>query len=88
MIPPHALGLVLHTAMAVCALMAVVNSLRYKKRGASAYALAGAFVALGFTLWLYSVNAAIIWIGAGLVLTVLLLVTELSLRSARQGPGR
>lgn len=86
--PPQTLGLVLHTAMAMCALMAVVNALRYKKRGASAYALAAAFVALGFTLWLYSVSAAMVWIDAGLVVTGGLLAAELGLRAARQGPGR
>ncbi|MHB8636635.1 MAG: hypothetical protein ACYC96_09200 [Fimbriimonadaceae bacterium] len=81
--PPQTLGLILHTAMAMCAVMAVANALRFKRRGLSAYALAAAFVALGFTLWLYAQNEAAVWIDAGLIVTGALLVTELGLRAAK-----
>ena len=85
--PPQTFGLVLHSAMAMCALMAVVNALRYKKRGVSAYALSAAFVALGFTIWVYSIGATR-WVEAGLAITGLLLVAEFGLRAARQGDSR
>ncbi|GEM_PF-2255075 len=77
------LNLVLYTAMGLCALMAVVNLVRFKKRGPSAYALAAAFVALGFTLWLYEAQAAMGWIEAGIALTVLLLGADFGLRAAQ-----
>ena len=84
MMSPQSMSLAVHAAMAVCALMAVVNGLRYKRRGASAFALAAAFVTLGFTLWLYSGNASMTLIYGGLIVTGILLVVEFGLRAARQ----
>ena len=75
-------SLVTHTAIGVCALMAVVNVMLYKRRGVSAYVLATAFVALGFTLWLYESDYPRGWWYAGVVVTIALLLVDVMVRSA------
>lgn len=57
----------------ICAIMALVNVGRAKKRGASAYLLGGAFLALGATVYAYTLNApkAIVGLGGGVVFVLL-----------------
>lgn len=80
---PGMLRLVLHSGMALCALMAVLNSLRFRRRGASAFALSAAFLALGFSAYLLSISASTAWLYTGVGLTVLFLIVDFALRAPR-----
>ena len=63
--------------------MALVNVTRFRRRGYAAYALSGAFIALGFTAWVYSVQPESGWLLVGLAVTGLLLILDFGLRAAR-----
>ncbi len=84
MIPP----LISSTAMAVCAIMAVVNLARFKSRGPAAFAMALAFVTLGVTVWMIRENLSKNFIYAGAVVTGILLFIDFGLRAAKQGIKR
>ncbi len=74
-------------AAGLCGVMAVINLLRRKKRGTSAFFLAGAFVAVGVTILLY--RAQIMW-AVSLVgfVAFALLVGDFAVRSRdRLPPG-
>lgn len=47
----------LNGVMMICAVMAIFNLARYKKRGASAYLLGAAFLDLGLTAYAYNRHA-------------------------------
>ena len=88
MIPPGQVGLISSTAIAVCAIMAVVNLARYKSRGAAAIAMALAFITLGITVWMIRENFAKVFVYAGAVVTGVLLFIDFGLRAAKQSVKR
>lgn len=69
--------------MAICALMAVVNALRFRRRGAAAFALSAAFIALGFSAWIYSIDPSSVWLDVGVAATVVLLIADFAIRAAK-----
>lgn len=70
----------------VCAAGALLNLARVGSRGASAWLLSGAFLALGGLLWMIRIGAADgLRVGAG-ALIVVLLVADVVVRARKQGP--
>ena len=82
------LDLIASTSILVCAVMAIFNSLRFRSRGRSAFALAGAFVSLGITIYLWKLQTPQSWVIAGIVVTFLLLLLEFSLRPRQVHGGK
>lgn len=67
----------------LCAIMAVFSLLRIKRRGASAYVMCGAFLALGASVYAYKVHAPILLVEAGGLAVVLLLAADVFLRAGQ-----
>lgn len=80
--------LFLDSAMLICALMAIINGLRYKSRGASAYLLGAAFLAMGGTVYLLREKAGQTQLILGGALVFLLLVADLVVRNTKQEAKR
>lgn len=66
----------------ICAVMAVVSSLRFKSRGVSAYIMAFAFVVLGGAMLLVYLQAPMPILLLSIVILVLLLGADFAARAA------
>ena len=66
----------------ICALMAIVSSLRYKTRGPSAYIMAFAFAVLGAAMLLVYVRAPLPFIVLSGVILIILLGADFAARSS------
>lgn len=77
--------LFLDGAMALCAVLAIINVARYRSRGASAYILAVAFLVAGGALYLLHQDAPINQVYAAGAFVLLLLFLDLAVRSRRHG---
>lgn len=66
----------------ICAVMAVVSSLRFKSRGISAYLMALAFATLGGCMLLVYLRAPTPVILASIVILVVLLIADFAARSS------
>jgi len=70
----------------LCVLMAVFNLVRFKKRGTSAYLLAGAFLSVGGALLLYRSDAEKWLVGLMGTIAFLFLVGDFAVRARDQVP--
>ncbi len=68
----------------LCALMAVFNLFRAKKKGPSGYLLSGAFLAVGGALMLYRQGFGMPVVGTVGVVAFVLLVADFMLRAKNQ----
>ena len=76
----------LAVAATVCAIIAALNLVRYKKRGISALLLASACLATGAAIWLYRLQQSMTVVGVASGIAFVFLVTDLVVRSAGQRP--
>ena len=72
----------LAAGVVICALMAVVSSLRFKSRGPSAYIMAVAFAVLGAAMLLVYMRAPLPFIILSGVVLVLLLGADFAARAS------
>jgi len=70
----------------LCLLMAIVNLLRHKARGSSAYFMAAAFVAVGGALMLYRARAETWAVGIVGAIAFVCLVADFAVRARDQVP--
>lgn len=77
------LALFLNAAIGLCAAMAVLNLLRFRKRGASAVAMSLAFLAMGLTIHGYIRHWQTPWLILGGMAVFSLLVVDFVLRLPR-----
>ena len=68
----------------ICAIMALVNLARLKKRGTSAILLAAAFLVLGGTVYAYTANLPMPLVAVGGVIVFLLLAADMVLRIGKE----
>lgn len=73
---------VLIGGVAICAVMAVVSSLRFKSRGVSAYIMAFAFAVLGGAMLLVYFQAPMPIILLSIIILILLLAADFAARAA------
>ena len=78
-----ALNPFLVAGVVICAVMAVVSSLRFKTRGVSAYIMAFAFAVLGTAMLLVYVRAPMPLIVLSGVLLILLLGADFAARASQ-----
>ena len=71
----------------ICAVMAVVSSLRFKSRGVSAYIMAVAFAVLGTAMLLDYLRAPMSFIYLSIAVLILLLIADFAAR-AKHGAGK
>lgn len=64
----------------ICAAMALFNLARNKSRGASAFLMAAAFLVLGATVYAYTVNVSMPFVGLGGAIVFLLLAADMLFR--------
>ena len=79
----HGKAAFLDGVMVLCAAMALVNLGKLKSRGNSAYYLAGAFLALGATVYAYTAHAPDLVLSIGAFVVILLLVADFLYRTGK-----
>lgn len=83
-ISPNSIDLFYDGVAVLCALMAIFNAFRYRRRGPSAYVLSAAFLAFGFMAYEIKLGASQLTLGVLGFVTFCLLVADFALRSAKR----